>query len=123
MNKELVGVQYLRGLAAVAVVIHHLFTTGPLDRLFIPWLGGYGVDVFFVISGFIMWHTTVDTNATLADFWQRRFIRIVPLYWMFLTLLIIVSFASPNSLHSTVLDLESTILSFLFIPHMHPTQN
>ena len=40
-----------------------------------------GVDVFFVISGFVMMMTTAGKSITPMDFITRRFIRVVPLYW------------------------------------------
>ena len=58
-NTQLIGVQILRGIAALLVVFHHYigtsvergFAIGGLERAAI---GNAGVDIFFVISGFIM---------------------------------------------------------------------
>jgi exopolysaccharide production protein ExoZ len=70
------GIQYLRGLAATAVLLFHLSERfgGELK------VGSAGVDVFFVISGFIMWVTTAGKKWSPQQFMGRRFIRIVPLY-------------------------------------------
>ena len=47
------------------------------------WLFGQaGVDIFFVISGFIMWVTTHDRRTTPLQFLTNRIVRIVPLYWL-----------------------------------------
>lgn len=85
---QLAFIQALRGLAAVAVVLYHarVFIDGPAylsvgTRLFGS--GGAGVDLFFVISGFIMVHTTsqVDGSPRAAlEFLIRRFARIWPVW-------------------------------------------
>jgi exopolysaccharide production protein ExoZ len=120
MTKELIAVQYLRAIAVILVVLHHLSSA---QYPFIPQLGGFGVDVFFVISGFIMWYTTAAIDISALEFWRRRIIRIVPLYWIFLSLLIAVALLAPNSLKTTVITPENTVKSFLFIPHFHAIQN
>jgi exopolysaccharide production protein ExoZ len=121
VGKELIGVQYLRAVAVILVVIHHLYTN-EIKYLFIPQLGGFGVDIFFVISGFIMWHTTAETNISVIEFWRHRIIRIVPLYWFFLSIMVLVAVVAPQSLKSTVITPENAIKSFLFIPHLHVVQ-
>jgi exopolysaccharide production protein ExoZ len=63
----------LRAIAALAVVAFHTERTGPI--------GQCGVDVFFVISGFIMWTVTTKPLDPGTFFWHR-IIRIVPLYWI-----------------------------------------
>jgi exopolysaccharide production protein ExoZ len=123
VNKEVVSVQYLRGLAAVLVVLHHLFSTMGLEYLYSPHLGDFGVEIFFVISGFIMWHTTAAAEISTFEFWRRRVIRVVPLYWIFLLCLVIISLSGIKVLNSTVITPENAIKSFLFIPHYHATQN
>jgi exopolysaccharide production protein ExoZ len=75
------SIQYLRGLAATAVVVFHA-TTGSLAPAGVQGfeLGAHGVDIFFVISGFIMF--TAARNESVVRFWTVRVIRIYPLYWM-----------------------------------------
>ncbi|QQU94322.1 acyltransferase family protein [Corynebacterium aurimucosum] len=74
--RQIPGLDGLRGLAVLAVVIYHFF--GDI----LP--GGYlGVDMFFVLSGFLITSLLVrEFNATgrisLKDFWLRRFRRILP---------------------------------------------
>jgi len=68
-------IQYLRGIAAMMVVWHHSFT-GWID------FGPSGVDIFFVISGFIMWVTTWDKPAAPSRFMALRIVRVVPMYWL-----------------------------------------
>lgn len=102
------------------VVLHHL-ASSELEYLFIPRWGEFGVAIFFVISGFIMWHTAMP-NTSVIEFWRRRIIRIVPLYWICLSALVIVALAEPRLLNTTVITLENTVKSFLFIPHFHAVQ-
>ncbi len=116
--KDLIGLQYLRGVAVILVVIHHSFAN-TLEHL----LGGFGVAIFFVISGFIMWYTTVAANISVSEFLRRRIIRIVPLYWIFLSAMVIVVLLAPASVNSTIITPANTIKSFLFIPHFHAVQN
>ncbi len=73
--RTLLSIQCLRGLAALAVVLLHL-GWGP------PFLAGHaGVDVFFVISGFIMMHTG-QREPTPGVFLAARARRVLPLWWL-----------------------------------------
>lgn len=122
MTKELIAVQYLRAAAVVMVVLHHLLSTNGIEYLLVPRLGGFGVEIFFVISGFIMWHTTATADISAAEFWRRRIIRIVPLYWFFLSIVVIVALLLPQLFYSTVVTPKNVLKSFLFIPHYHLVQ-
>lgn len=80
----LLSIQYLRALAAIAVVIYHVESRAILlgyDGPWPHWLAG-GVDLFFVISGFIMVATTDGRADRPGRFWRRRARRIVPIYWI-----------------------------------------
>ncbi len=82
------GLQYLRGIASLMVVFFHsrsYFVDVP------TWtdIGARGVDLFFVTSGFIMAYTTKHLGGNTAlvakaslVFLSKRFIRVVPLYWL-----------------------------------------
>lgn len=80
----------LRGLAALMVVVHHVLenSNGAAGRFSPDWLtlaGAAGVDVFFVISGLIMFHTSFGADGWSrhpGNFLWRRFARIYPLYWL-----------------------------------------
>jgi peptidoglycan/LPS O-acetylase OafA/YrhL len=93
-TKELTGIQYLRGLAAVMVVAEHANLVIGLPKYFgrqpIPFEfygGPAGVDLFFVVSGFIIAYITLEPSSLqprmgLIDFLWRRFARIVPFLWL-----------------------------------------
>lgn len=72
-RQKLLSIQYLRAVAAIAVVIHH---TG----LVYTFVTQSGVDVFFVVSGFIMMRVSGNESSSVR-FGLVRITRIVPLYW------------------------------------------
>ncbi len=119
---QIVGVQYLRGFAALAVVVYHLsqrwesFAGVPaLETL------RSGVDVFFVISGFVMvWSTNAGARLSARDFMARRIIRIVPLYWVVTTLVLVALLVAPAAIWWTGTYPLHTIGSFLFLPLENP---
>jgi exopolysaccharide production protein ExoZ len=83
-------------------------------------LGSFGVDIFFVISGFVMWSSTIGRDITMMEFFTRRFFRIAPLYYVMTIMTAIVVLVAPNVLRSTVFDLRHVVDSLLFLPSMHP---
>jgi exopolysaccharide production protein ExoZ len=113
VTKEIIGIQYLRAIAVMLVVLQHSGTAN---------LGSFGVQIFFVISGFVMWFTTVGIDISPMIFWRRRVVRIVPLYWLFLSLLVAIGLSAPQYLKSTGITPETVVKSFLFIPHFHAVQ-
>ena len=99
LNREmgrdrLSSLQALRGVAVLAVVAHHAVATisgwsalaigTPSPRLnAIACLGASGVDLFFVISGFVMAHVAArHRNGGAARFLINRMIRIMPMFWL-----------------------------------------
>ena len=126
----LLSVQCLRGVAAFLVVMHHaiggfllkfpspngfLLGTGYLEDV-----GESGIDIFFVISGFIMVYVNrfrfLGSSANIGDFLVRRAIRIVPLYWMASFLMLLLLFFLPSLFSTMKFDLSQAVKSFLFIP-------
>lgn len=90
-------IQILRGLAALIVVLFHLTLTHARREQDVL-IGGVfqngfaGVDLFFVISGFVIMHTShqyVNKPDYFITYIRKRFIRIYPIYW--LTLILIIS--------------------------------
>ena len=104
---KLDGVQVFRGIAAMLVVFHHAAShidgfpsvKDGLQRFFVTRffntdLGMIGVDLFFVVSGFIMVYTTFGRDTTPVQFLKKRALRIYPLYWFF-SLVVIALHATP----------------------------
>ena len=84
---RLAEVDALRGLAALAVVLFHyttrftdLFGANPPPTISFP-AGHYGVNLFFIISGFVIFMTLERTSRPL-DFVVSRFSRLFPAYWL-----------------------------------------
>ena len=78
------NIQVLRGVAALMVVLFHLVVKLQpygFDGSRVSFLQG-GVDIFFVISGFIMVHVARERARGGGQFMVDRIIRIVPLYWL-----------------------------------------
>jgi peptidoglycan/LPS O-acetylase OafA/YrhL len=117
---SIVTIQYLRALAASLVVLHHAFVLLPENgRLDWP-LGPFGVEIFFVISGFVMWVTTHDGRRTPDEFWKARIRRIVPLYWFYTSLFIAAAVAGLTSFPFPSFDLLFVLKSYLFVPATNP---
>ena len=98
----LVHIQILRFFAALAVVAFHAWGIAP-DGFKVPESavafalshGGHGVDLFFVISGFIIFYATHAAKLTPAEFLRRRVERIVPLYFFVIGAVTVLALAIP----------------------------
>jgi peptidoglycan/LPS O-acetylase OafA/YrhL len=82
--------------------------------------GTVGVDLFFFISGFIMWGTTEYRERSPGAFWLARIVRIVPLYWIFTTVYVAAALITPQSFYAVHLDAAHILKSYLFVPAVHP---
>jgi exopolysaccharide production protein ExoZ len=115
MSASFHSIQYLRAIAALMVVIHH--ARNPQPWLFNPWSGfeggARGVDVFFVISGFIM--ATVGVHDQPRTFIRKRLIRVVPIYWL-ATALAVLPLGLKHGLSDQLV--AQFWQSLLFIPHL-----
>lgn len=118
------SIQYLRFVAAFMVVLvhasHSLVTYLGSDRIPVLWAGGNGVDIFFVISGFIMVMIGRTTRRSGWEFFWLRFTRIAPPYWIVTTVMVATIFAVPQLLQASAADPAHIIASYLFIPWHHP---
>lgn len=96
---RIVTIQYLRAVAATGVVVHHFIGPAYFDAGLKqpPSIGEAGVDLFFVISGFIMWTTTGRRQIGPQEFMWHRILRIVPLYWLFTLAYFLITLASKHS--------------------------
>jgi peptidoglycan/LPS O-acetylase OafA/YrhL len=111
-NKQLNSIQLLRAIAALSVVyFHYLYITSPPMAIT---TGAWGVDIFFVISGFIMAYIT---SKNTDHFLVRRLFRIMPLYFLATFLTIFVALISPQLVTVTVVTFSTAIKSLLFIPY------
>jgi len=121
MTNEINSIQYLRALAVVLVVWAHASEQLVWISTYLPGTyGAVGVDIFFVISGFIMVYTRANRNITPLVFFTRRIKRIVPLYWFYVLLLFFVALLLPQAVRSVNPDLTHLFASLFFIPVSSP---
>ncbi len=116
------SVQALRAIAALFVVCVHAtgYWHDKFDPRAVPWTNGNaGVDLFFVISGFIMVVSSHRLREK-ADAWRRfillRVIRIVPLYWALTLAKLAAIVVAPALIMHTTATPWNVVASFLFIP-------
>ncbi|WP_339743911.1 acyltransferase [uncultured Maricaulis sp.] len=106
VRDKIVELQYLRAVAVLLVVIGHIHQTEGRffgDELFggFAYFGFSGVDVFFVISGFIIHHIYGKMSGFRPRFFISRLNRIFPLYWIYTAIavvgLLLVNGAGPDT--------------------------
>lgn len=121
-NYRFDGIQALRFLAAIMVVFTHsiFYASERLGQGVFSWgVGAKGVDIFFVISGFVMVISSrflVSSKDGWKEFIQKRLVRIVPLYWAATTFkLVVILLISSLVLHAK-LDWWIIAKSYFFIP-------
>lgn len=106
-KKTLSSIQTLRGIACILVVLCH---TSLISS------GHYGVDIFFVISGFVIMYST---EKALIFFWQKRLKRIIPLYWFMTIITAICVYMAPHLFNLYEVSTTYLLKSLLFIPYEH----
>ncbi|SDG32894.1 acyltransferase family protein [Microbacterium pygmaeum] len=109
-------------MAALLVVITHstFYASERLDPDLFVWKGGtVGVDIFFVISGFVMMITAPPFQKVSGGwryFAMRRVTRIVPMYWIATTAKIAMILILPGAAINSALTPGHVISSYLFLP-------
>ena len=117
----LYNLHLLRVIAALGVVYFHTTSDAGLR---LDWdVGSRGVDVFFVISGFIIAY--IGTSKP-DQFFVRRLIRVVPFYWAATAVVFAMVAWKPDWFRTTTASITHLVDSLLFIPHeqkgeMQPT--
>ena len=123
---KLIPLQVLRGFAAMLIVIFHiihdvngLYFKDQESAFGDPTYLIYGIDLFFVISGFIMVYTAYGQSGFTAakGFILRRAIRVVPIYWFFTALLAIALFVMPSALSYLDFNIIDFMKSLFFVPY------
>lgn len=116
--------QALRGIAALLVVLFHLrivehkYGVGEGILPEFTRFADSGVDLFFVISGFMMATIAVGTYGHLAAagrFLARRAWRVLPLYWFYTSLVVALMLLAPGMANSAYQD-QSILASYLLWP-------
>ena len=123
-NEQIRSIEWLRAVAAIFVVAYHTsqgieFRTGFLTSKSTDF-GASGVDIFFVVSGFIMTVTTAHRPLAWHEFLVKRVIRLMPIYWT-LTLIKAASLVVlPSLVLFSVFSLPNIITSLLLVPYDTP---
>lgn len=132
-TKSYQSIQFLRAIAALAVVAFHtdgnvaLYGWTPHAFSRVAHYGEIGVDIFFVISGFVI--ALVSAGAppgvrTAREFLAARVARIVPIYWLvsaaFAALLLAApAYFEPWTFGSTHVVAANLLASFVFVPSLN----
>jgi exopolysaccharide production protein ExoZ len=124
MTHSFIYLQYLRGVAALMVVYYHsvvqLKNFG-IENPLLPQIGESGVDLFFVLSGFLMWITTSGKEVSPGSFMLKRLMRIAPLYWMLTLVAGAAALVAPELLKHTLFSTQHFLSSMLFFPAENPS--
>lgn len=119
------NIQALRGVAVLSVVCYHLLTIeqkyGGAQTILPPVLqfGMFGVDLFFVISGFVMVTVTRGKFTDAQESWRflyRRVARIYPTYWVYSLVVLGVFLFQPTWVNSAQNNEVDILASFLLWP-------
>ena len=116
-TKPLLSIQYLRAIAALMVVVYHTCRWSNRDFE----IGAAGVDVFFVISGFILWTICAERPLRPVDFLVRRLVRVAPLYWLLTIGAALAAVAWPGLFFDVDPEPGHVLLSLAFIQHLNPS--
>jgi peptidoglycan/LPS O-acetylase OafA/YrhL len=119
------GIQILRGAAALLVVLHHsleeTLALPSADHSLDWWVrfGASGVDIFFVISGFVIFSSVWRGPGAALTSWSRfilaRFHRIYPFYWVCLAAVIVLA-SSGLAFTSMQMSASRLVTSVLLLP-------
>lgn len=104
------SLQILRFIAASLVVFAHYEFLGYK-------YGGFGVDIFFIISGFVIGLMLEKDRVSPYSFIVNRAIRIIPMYYLATAGVLMVAFFNSSLLKSVHLSQEALFKSLFFIPY------
>jgi exopolysaccharide production protein ExoZ len=117
--------QVMRFVAAALVLCTHatFYYHERISSAVVVWTAGaVGVPMFFVISGIVMVVSSrsLGNNAAGAkQFILRRIVRIVPLWWVALTVKVMVALARPDVVNHNFFQIDYAVKSYLFIPYFN----
>ena len=114
--RRLSSIQILRAAAALSVALFHAAQWSGLDLA----VGAAGVDMFFVISGFVLWAACEARPTTPGAFLLARAERILPLYWIATLAVAAVALWRPAALPIVHPGAGHLVLSLFLLPHTDP---
>jgi len=113
------AIHFLRALASLMVTLHHVpqYLGGRVSYPILPFENGAaGVDIFFIISGFVMHQSTSHKAVKPARFVHDRLSRIVPMYWLGTTLLAGAAILLPLQFQTFKSSPAELLQSLAFLP-------
>lgn len=135
MNRRIMDIEVLRGIAVLLVVVHHTngnlysWSSPFLERFFAYFGGGVGVDLFFAISGFVIARELLprlenaksdDKVRVVISFWVKRAWRLWPSAWLWLLipLLLVVFFNDSHAFGSLRANVEATAAGLAHVANL-----
>ena len=137
MSSRNSDIEVLRGIAVIYVVVFHAYgnlipwRSPELSALFLNFGGDSGVDLFFVISGFVIARTLIpklnacgdrkEFRVTSLAFWIRRYWRLLPTAWLWIGIVLLCSvfFNSSGAFGTFKINFESGLSAILQIANFH----
>lgn len=113
-TQTIVGIQLLRAVAALSVVYVHC-ANNIVCRGF-PTAGRFGVDIFFIISGFVITYVVSRGDGGPWKFFVKRVIRIEPMYVLITIVMTLTAVIFPGMIENNEVSVSGVIKSILFIP-------
>jgi peptidoglycan/LPS O-acetylase OafA/YrhL len=132
---RIIPMEGMRGLAVALVYFVHFFDffhgyITPDSLLFFPFyflatIGNLGVDLFFVISDYLIYGILLKRDQSYAKFWKRRIVRIYPVFIVAYVTYVVLSWASPgfDKIGNPTIGVGLWLgLNFLLLPGIFPVR-
>jgi len=123
-KSRIVQLDSLRGIAALSVLLFHytyrygeIYTNSKIDFAFKFEIGHYGVQLFFIISGFVIYMSISKVNR-LSEFVIKRFLRLYPAYIIAVTLTFVL--VTVYGLDSRQVSFRDAIINFTMLQGFIP---
>lgn len=105
-----------RGLAIIGVLIGHFFL-----RPRFSWMGNFGVQLFFALSGYLMAHLLFIKNVGMADFFARRLSRVVPTFALFVATMYLYAATLQSTIY--LVPVEELLATLTFARTYFPAES
>lgn len=119
--QKIYSLQYLRAFAAILVLLTHVLQLCDVRPNDVFWAGQWGVDIFFLLSGFIIYLTTKEESSWI-DFGIKRIFRIYPAYLLILTFYLLYKTSFSLNMNELIGggNLKNLICNILMLPISGP---
>lgn len=118
--QKIYSLQYLRAFAAIWVLLTHVLQLCDVRPNDVFWAGQWGVDIFFLLSGFIIYLTTKEESSWI-DFGIKRIFRIYPAYLLILTFYLLYKTSFSLNMNELIGgNLKNLICNILMLPISGP---